>query len=358
MTIETTNSNPQGANVDNIDEIVNLLIDDDTVEDTKESNDQPEESNSAESSEEVENEDETEETEETEEVEAEAAESESDTWGSALGITDDNVSLDDDGNFKGIVTKVDGVSETVSLKDLVSGYQNNKFNTNKSQTISEDKKVFEEEKERLTSQYSQKLESINALSDYLTKKLTSEYDQVDWQQLRLEDPAEYAAMRQDYAAKAQEMQQLHNAVGQENSNMQAENDGKQKEQYDSYMRKEFDSLIENNPNWKDQEVYRTDMTGLKSFMTDKYGFTEEDFSQITDHRAIELIKDAKAFRDGKSSADKKLKKPVPKFQSSKTRKVAKKVTKLDTLTKRAKSSSGAAKRSAQTDAIAELLKEG
>jgi len=114
----------------------------------------------------------------------------------------------------------------------------------------------------------------------------------------------------------------------------------------------------NNPTWKDVDVYNSDMTELKSFMSGSYGFTAEDFSQITDHRAIELIKDAKAFRDGKVSADKKLKKKVPKFQSSKTRKVSNKVTQLDTLTKRAKSSKGAEKRSAQTDAIAELLQGG
>jgi hypothetical protein len=75
---------------------------------------------------------------------------------------------------------------------------------------------------------------------------------------------------------------------------------------------------------------------------------------INDARIIEVLKDAMKFRTGVKEADKKLVQQTPKFQKqSSARK--NNVTHLDRLIKRAETSTGTAKRGAQTDAIAQLL---
>ncbi len=360
MATQTTNSTSTEANVDPIDQIADLLIDDIGVEDTEESTDQTEESTATVTDEEA-SEEETETTDEetTEEEETTDEDETEETWGSALDLNDDSISLDDDGNFKGVITKVDGVTETVSLKDLVSGFQNNKFNTHKSQSLSEEKKLFDEEKIQLTSEYNQRLDSVTSLADYLSKKITGNYEEIDWQQLRIEDPAEYAAKRQDFASQAQELQQLQGALNSERTAQQEEMGKKGLELRQTYLKDEFEKVLVNNPTWRDETVFNSTMTEMKTFLSDSYGFNDNDFATVADSRLFELMKDAKSYRDGKLSTDKKTKnKKVPKFQKSTKRRVAKKTTKLDTLTKRAKASSGDNRRIAETDAVAELLTGG
>ena len=364
MAIQTTNSTSSEANVDPIDSIADLLTTGIT-EDSEESNDQTEESTEVKESEaegneteEETEEDETEEEsdEETEESEeAEESESEDGSWGDALGIDDANVVLDDEGNFAGIITKVDGETSTVLMKDLVTGYQSNKFNTHKSQSLSEDRKQFEADKQELSGTYRNKLENVEVLANYLSSKLSSDFEGVNWQQLRVEDPAEYAAKRQDMSQKAQELQQMQAAINSEKSEGEKARATAQQGAHTEYLNQEFGKMLVNNPDWNDNKVYKSAMTEMQTFLTDSYGFNADDFNSVQDSRLFELTKDAMAYRKGITKAEVKLKKPVPKFQKAKVTTSKKRVSKLDKLTKVAKSSRGANQREAQRDAIAELI---
>ena len=361
---DTTNSNLQEASVDKLDEIADLLITDPET-DTEESSDQTEESTVEESEnnteeETDEQETETEEDEESSETEESESDEESgDTWAAALGVDDALVELDDSGNLSGIVTKVDGVAQTVSVKDLISGYQNNKFNTQKSQTISEEKKVFEQERQKLTEEVGSKINGLNDLMEYVSNKFVNEHDNVNWEILRVEDPAEYAAMRQDFSRKAQELKDVNAAMAQERDNLQQEFQRDQHSQQKEYLNGQFEIMVTNNPEWKDKEVYKSSMSDMKTFLADTYGFQDGDFEAVHDARLFELIKDARAYRKGKISASAKMKQKVPKFQKSKNKVAPKKrVSKVETLTKKAKNARPSDKRALQSDAIAQLLLGG
>ncbi|RKY42336.1 MAG: hypothetical protein DRP85_03355 [Candidatus Makaraimicrobium thalassicum] len=281
------------------------------------------------------------------------------SWGAALGVDDANVSLDDEGNFNGIVTKVEGVTETVSLKDLVSGYQNNKYNSNKSKSLSEEKKVFEEQSTQLTTVMYGKVQDLTNLMEYVSKKFVDDNRAINWEQLRIDDPAEYAAMRQDQASKAREIQDVSELMNAEKATLREKAQSEQDGSHQKYMREQYDVMLTNNPAWREEEVYKSTMSDMKNFLTESYGFRPEDFDTVQDARLFELVKDAMSFRKGKISADTKLKKKVPKFQKSKNKTSGrKKVSKLDKLTKQAKSSRGSSKRGAQTDAVTELLLGG
>jgi len=350
-----TNSTSQEASVDKVDEIANLLAGDEVTNDSEESVGQPEESTSVNESEEEVAEDDAEITAEDDAEEVEDDEVE-ESWGGALGVGDENVVLDDDGNLVGINTKVGDELATVSVSDLVQGYQTNKYNTKKSQALSEERKVFEDERQSITGEYKEKLEYVQTMSEFLNKKLVGEYDAVNWEQLRVEDPAEYAALRQDYASRAQDLQKAKDAIAEERTSVdQVAMEQFQRDQVE-YGNKEFQKVISNNPSWADKETFQKDYKELQGFTNNAYGFTEAEFADVRDSRLVEMMKDAKAYRDGVTLFTKKLKKKVPKFQKSKRRVASKsKVTKLDQLTNKAKTSQGSEKRSAQMDAIAELL---
>ena len=72
-------------------------------------------------------------------------------------------------------------------------------------------------------------------------------------------------------------------------------------------------MLLKNPTWTDPEILKTEMNGIRDFVASNYGYTHEEFENVTDHRIIELVKDAKAYREGKKAADTKRVKRVPKF---------------------------------------------
>jgi len=314
------------------------LDEEDTEADSEEEETPPEESNEDESDESDEEEDD-------------------DSWESILGVDEGQLSFDEQGNLKGINTKVNGESATVGMKDLVMGYQNNQANTQKSQLLAEERKQFQEQAGAVAQDYKDKLESVGAMSNFLAEKLVGEFNNIDWDRLRVENPAEYAAAKQDYAARAIEVQEAQRAIVAEKQNLSSTATQQNTQQRQQHLTQQRNRMIENNPAWTNPETFNSDMTALKTFLSSQYGFSDRDFAQADDARLIEVLKDAKSFREGVKFASKKIQKPVPKFQKSQG-KSRKRPSKLDNLTKAAKSATGSNKRVAQSDAIAQLLMGG
>jgi len=330
------------------DEIANLLLGD---EEATESDDAVEEETLTEAS--TEEEEEVNESESTEETIDESTDEDT-TWGKALGIDEDSIAFDEEGNITGVNVKVNGKMDTVQMADLIKDYQGGKSYTEKSQALATERKAFDEAKQVVEQEYSSKLENVETITNYLSNKLVAEFEGINWDQLRVENPAEYAAARQDYSARAQELKQAQDAVSQEKEQATTVQTAEMQKQRGAYMQDQFNKMVEVNPTWSDATVRAEAMTGLKSFASERYGFGETEFNQVQDARLIELLKDAKAYHEGVKVATAKRKKPVPKFQKS-TGTPKKRVSKLDKLTKAAKSASGSSKRDLQRDAVAELI---
>jgi len=279
------------------------------------------------------------------------------TWSDVLGIEEDKLVFDDDGNLKGVNVKVNGEVSQVGLNDLVAGFQLNKAVTQKSQALSEEKKAFDQQMEQRTLEYNAKIQEASTLTQVLEQQLLGEYQSVDWERLRIEQPAEYAAARQDMATRAQQLQQAKAATATAMQQQQQQLQNTNLEQRNNRIREEYNKMIENNPQWTDDKVYEKDMGRLKEFCSDTYGFTDQDFKSVVDARVIELVKDAEKYRSGVKMAQESRKTPLPKFQKS-GGKSSKRPSKLQKLTARAKNAKGSNKRDAQADAIAEVLISG
>jgi hypothetical protein len=135
-----SNSNPDGERLDAVDEIAGLLVgeESDKVE--------PEEA----SSDDI-REDETEEQEADEVNESEETEQDEDvSWSGVLGVDDDKVVLDEEGNLVGLNVKVDGEVSTVKVADLIAGYQTTQDYTRKTQALSAERKEFEQVRQACT----------------------------------------------------------------------------------------------------------------------------------------------------------------------------------------------------------------
>lgn len=336
------------------DEIASLLVNDKDETTAEDNND--EETLSEESTEEQEDNESSDDSSE-ESGELDSNDESEVTWGKALGVNEDSLAFDEEGNISGVNVKVNGKLSTVEMSDLIKDYQGNKAYTEKSQGLANERRQFEDAKIAFERDANTKVEEATALADYLGKKLVGEFDGINWDQLRVENPAEYAAARQDYASRAQELQQITASLTDKKNQSQAINQQAFQQQSQARLKAQFETMVDNNPTWSDDAALKKDMSGLRNFASNQYGFTDNDFASVQDARIIELIKDAKAYREGVKVATAKRKAPVPKFQKS-TGKTRKRTSKLDQLTKTAKAAKGSNKRRAQTDAVAELLLGG
>jgi len=341
MTDTATTSTPIGANVDKFEEIANLISGEDELpeEDDDESADEPLEQD---------------ENDDTEDQDEESEQEGDTTWASALGVDDDKVVLDEEGNFAGVKVKIDGVTDTVQLPDLIAGYQTNKSNTQKAQAIAEQRKEFDTLKTQVAQDYTRKIEDASKLTEYLHNNFLREFQSVDWNTLRHQNPAEYAAMTQDFNERKGQISSIYQALNEERAVEQQRLSAEQQQRSDLYIQGQVEIILEKNPEWKEPEKFKSALDNMSNFVGDTYGFTAEEFANVQDARLLELVKDAQKYRQGVKVAEKKLVKPLPKFQKSAGVQV-KKQTKLDKLTKAAKSATGYNKKDIQATAISELL---
>jgi hypothetical protein len=280
------------------------------------------------------------------------------SWEGVIGLPEEQLSFDDNGNLKGIHVKVNDFEGTLTIPELVTGYQTAKAVTMKGQKQAEEYKVFADQKEQSIREYTSKIEAVDMLSSYFEKQIISEFDGINWEELRIINPAEYAAARHDFSAKAGELQRIKDAIAADKQSVSAEQQQAQGVAQQKYLMSQYDKMIANNPEWHDEKARNEAQAEFKAFVKDSYGFTENEFETIYDARLIELIKDAKKYREGTKVAQKKLTKPVPKFQKSRGKGVKPKVSKLEKLTAASRIARGSDKRDLQQSAVAELLLGG
>lgn len=276
------------------------------------------------------------------------------TWASALGVADEDLVLDEEGNFKGVKTKVNGKEAVVQLKDLIGGYQFNAANTQKAQILAEERRQFDQVRSTVAQEYTKKLDDVAKLTELLSNRFMSDYNNIDWVRLRTERPGEYAALQQDFNARRGELETIFSAINEDQSLHHQSITEEQQQQWNNHLAAQAQQVIDNNPEWRDVSKFKTAMTDFEQFVQEAYGFSPEEFHSVYDARLIELIKDAQKYRSGKQKIAQNKVEKVPTFQKKGLKTPAKTST-LDKLVKQAKSAKGYHKRTAETNAIAALL---
>ena len=280
------------------------------------------------------------------------------TWSTLLGVDEDKLVLDDKGNLKGFLAKVDGVTEEVDMKTLVTSYQTAKYNTQRSQAIVEKEKQFTEVINTVSTDYVSKLETAEKLTETLHSNFLAEYEAIDWKRLRDEQPGEFAALVQEYKAKQSYLQNAHAAIQAEKAEELTKQQQREKANLDEFTRKNYEVMLKNNPEWADKTKLTEAFASMEKFVVETYGFSPADFNEVRDARLFEMCKDAMKYRNVlKETKVPAVPKNLPKFIKSSSL-LNTKASSLDKKIAAVKKSTGARKRSAEIDAVAELLLGG
>ncbi len=161
-----------------------------------------------------------------------------------------------------VKTKVGSDERSLSLKEVVKGYQTDKYVTQKSQALAEKEREIEairNEFGQKKSELDQNMYVANGLLQQQYERLQTEFNQKDWDRLRIEDPTEYAILKQDFAEKRgridYEMRQLGQIYWQEQDKIKAqEQKVKNQSMQQALQRQEAEKqkLYEIMPNLRDK----------------------------------------------------------------------------------------------------------
>lgn len=179
--------------------------------------------------------------------------------------------------------KVDGEDYEVSLDELRNGYSRTQFFTQRSQELAEQRKAFEAqqaETQQLRDSYAQQLELLTQQIQQTTPQ------EPDWVGLAREVTAEeYNAIKAQYdnqkAALAQ-AEQERNRIAQE---QQAE----QQEAMKKHLASQRDEMMNRIPSWQDETTRNEERLEVIKYAQRRIGFSEEEISNASDARAIELL---------------------------------------------------------------------
>ena len=254
---------------------------------------------------EAEVEDDAEESEDTDESESDLAD--------ILGVASDQVYMNDDGEVI-FNAKVDGKIIPVSVKDMVKSFQLDKHVNNKSMELSAKQKEFEELAAKSAQEFQTKLEKANTVVELLERELYNDIQSTDLDRLKHTDPQAYLIARDELSARVTKLNSIRDKLEEAGAQEAMAKQQKQVEQFQHIVKAEYEKMISKHPAWADPNVFEKERQAMSTFLKDTYGYNEQEINGIVDHRLIDIIADAKAYRAGKKEVSSKLVKQVPKFQ--------------------------------------------
>ena len=265
----------------------------------------------------------------------------------------DKLILSEEGEIQ-IQLKVNGKSEVVDLKDAISQTQFSKANDEKARNLADERKAFESERAQVAEAYQQQLKQVQGLGEMLQAKLMQDFEGVDFERLRITDPAEWTAKQMEFQQRQQELQQAGQMLG-EQMRVEQERQAQEEAQFRSQtIEAERAKMIEQNPSWVDEEKLKAGLSEIVDYAR-SVGFPDDELQQVIHSRHVEVLRKARLYDLGQTVADKKVKQ-APKMQRSQNGRFAKKKGgKVQKLVERAQQAKGANKREAQADAVAALL---
>ena len=208
----------------------------------------------------------------------------------------------------------------VTLDELRNSYMRNADYTRKTQQVAEERKAAEAELENLQGERNRYADQLQVLEQALSQQEpTQEY----WDGLYQENPLEYTRQKdlaRDRKDALQNIEMEKQRVHQEQLSVLQSNASRHLEQ-------ERIKLTELIPEWTNAEKAKEERSDVVTY-AQRYGYTSEELSQVSDSRAVALMRKAMLYDkliEGKPAATKRTTK-APKMTKSGQPKTKKQVT--------------------------------
>ena len=175
---------------------------------------------------------------------------------------------------------VNGEKIDVDLDELKAGYQKDADYRRKTEELAIEKRQLLSDKDRLTKDYSTKLEGLDNLTRTLNAEVNSELSSKELDKLFDEDPTEAAKLerkirrRRETVAQAQRKLRSH-----------------QEDQFQEILREEQKKVALKHPDFGDPIKGSSLKTNMRNYLLGRH-FNEQEINQVYDSRMFDVIMDA------------------------------------------------------------------
>lgn len=201
-----------------------------------------------------------------------------------------------------VTVKVDGQTRQVPLSDVIKSYQLEGHVNNKSIQLSQQQQEFSKEQEAARGVYRQQLTQSQQLFQLAQTQLVGDYNRVNWQQLRVENPAEYAALSTEFQQRQGAIQQHLASISQA---QQAEAQRSEQDRLKA-LPQEREKMLGARPEWRDPTKFEAAGKEIASYAK-KLGFSATELGSIFDHRFMLVLSDAARFAQQQAAKPEALK---------------------------------------------------
>ena len=193
---------------------------------------------------------------------------------------------------------VNGEEQEVTLEELQSGYSRQSDYTRKTQELANQKKDSETELNAVREERAIYTQLLDQMRQQLSVGMQEE---PDWVNLAENDPIGYNTQR----AAWDESQKKQNAVLAEHQRMLQQSQQEQMQNLQAHVHNEGQLLQNAIPEWRNEKKATTEKAEIKQYAVNTLGFTEQEISQIFDHRAVLGIRKAMLYDKMQETTKKK-----------------------------------------------------
>jgi len=183
--------------------------------------------------------------------------------------------------------KVNGEVIEVDLEELKAGYQKDADYRRKTEEVALEKRELLTEKERLSKQYSTKLDDLNSLVLTLNAEVNNDINAKELDRLWDEDPTEAAKIDRKIRRRRETLSQAQKKLKDH-----------QQAQFQEVLKEEQKKVAMKFPELQDPVKGNSLRTGMVNYLLKK-GFSEKDVSSVYDSRMFDVIVDGMKYQDNK-----------------------------------------------------------
>lgn len=175
-------------------------------------------------------------------------------------------------------------------KHLSKALLRNADYTQKTQSLAEQRKAFEQHAQAVAQERNFYANHVSQIVQQLSANIQQLPSDAQLAQLAKTDPAAYVQARAERDVKIQELQQAQQIQQQIEYQKQIDSE----RNFAQTLEHERNSLLTKLPEWKNEKVAAKEKSDIAGYLTAE-GYTQEDLSGLTDHRALLIARKAMLY---------------------------------------------------------------
>lgn len=181
------------------------------------------------------------------------------------------------------ITNPDGQSEEITLGEYKDAYQSALKVSNQKEQVRAQQAQFEQQQQQAAAIYQQRFQEADQMMQMIGNQIVGDTQNVDWNDLQHNDPAEYASRKLQVQEKLNQVQNMRAGIAQQAQQFNQQQAQQQNQRYQEHLNAQRAELDTKIPEWRDSRVAQAEKAEISSYLSD---VPEPAVRAVTDYAAL------------------------------------------------------------------------